>query len=247
MFETFCVQLAFGLALGLLLMPVRVVNPRFYRIQFLICLGLAVGAGAASWSNTKHTDLYWLGLSLAAATFLIGSWAWHWDSFLGGWAYLVVCVAAGVTPLLGLALNASDFMTTCGSLLAGAALLGLALSAMLLGHWYLIAPNLSIAPLLRLLKALLLSVGIRMLISVATLFGQPSSAFDVEAWLWLALHWGAGLIGAAVLAWMAWQSARIRSTQSATGILYVVVIFVFLGELSAQLLQAHLQSTRGIS
>jgi hypothetical protein len=35
---------------------------------------------------------------------------------------------------------------------------------------------------------------------------------------------------------MAWQSARIRSTQSATGILYVVVIFCFLGELTSQLL-----------
>jgi hypothetical protein len=37
---------------------------------------------------------------------------------------------------------------------------------------------------------------------------------------------------------MAWESAKIRSTQSATGILYVVVIFCFLGELSSQLLLA---------
>jgi hypothetical protein len=35
---------------------------------------------------------------------------------------------------------------------------------------------------------------------------------------------------------MAWQTARIRSTQSATGILYVAVIFCFLGELTGQLL-----------
>ena len=36
---------------------------------------------------------------------------------------------------------------------------------------------------------------------------------------------------------MAWRTARIRSTQSATGILYVVVIFCFLGELTSQLLR----------
>ena len=30
---------------------------------------------------------------------------------------------------------------------------------------------------------------------------------------------------------MAWETARIRSTQSATGILYVVTIVCFLGEL----------------
>jgi len=35
---------------------------------------------------------------------------------------------------------------------------------------------------------------------------------------------------------MALETARIRSTQSATGILYVVVILVFLGELTSQLL-----------
>jgi hypothetical protein len=36
---------------------------------------------------------------------------------------------------------------------------------------------------------------------------------------------------------MAWETARIRSTQSATGILYVVVILSFLGELTSQLLR----------
>jgi hypothetical protein len=35
---------------------------------------------------------------------------------------------------------------------------------------------------------------------------------------------------------MAWETAKIRSTQSATGILYVVVIVCFLGELTGQLL-----------
>ena len=45
------------------------------------------------------------------------------------------------------------------------------------------------------------------------------------------------------LTWMAWQAARIRSTQSATGILYVVVLLSFLGELTGQLLR----DTTGIS
>jgi hypothetical protein len=35
---------------------------------------------------------------------------------------------------------------------------------------------------------------------------------------------------------MAWECARIRSTQAATGILYVVVIVTFLGELTSLLL-----------
>ncbi len=52
----------------------------------------------------------------------------------------------------------------------------------------------------------------------------------------LLVRWGVGFVGVLGLTWMAWQTARIRSTQSATGILYVVVIFCFLGELMSQLL-----------
>ena len=46
-----------------------------------------------------------------------------------------------------------------------------------------------------------------------------------------------GLAGPAVLSYLTWETAKIRSTQSATGILYVVVILCFLGELTSQLLQ----------
>jgi hypothetical protein len=39
---------------------------------------------------------------------------------------------------------------------------------------------------------------------------------------------------------MAWQTLKIPNTQSATGILYVGVIFVFLGELAALVLSGKL-------
>ena len=58
-----------------------------------------------------------------------------------------------------------------------------------------------------------------------------------EVTLFLVLRWALGILGPLILGGMAWHTARIRSTQSATGILYVVVIFVFLGELISQLLQ----------
>jgi hypothetical protein len=53
----------------------------------------------------------------------------------------------------------------------------------------------------------------------------------------LPLRWLVGFLAPLGLSWMAWQAARIRSTQSATGILYVVVIFCFVGELTSQLLR----------
>jgi hypothetical protein len=55
--------------------------------------------------------------------------------------------------------------------------------------------------------------------------------------LWLPVRWGVGFAAPLGLLGMAWKTVQIRSTQSATGILYVVVIFCFLGELTAQLLR----------
>ena len=52
----------------------------------------------------------------------------------------------------------------------------------------------------------------------------------------LALRWGIGLVGIFVVTIMVYKTLEIPNTQSATGLLYVGVIFVFLGELSSQLL-----------
>jgi hypothetical protein len=66
---------------------------------------------------------------------------------------------------------------------------------------------------------------------------QQTATLRGDVALWLPVRWLVGLVAPGVLCWMAYQTARIRSTQSATGILYVVVIFCFLGELTAQLLR----------
>ena len=58
-------------------------------------------------------------------------------------------------------------------------------------------------------------------------------------WLFVALRWSFGLAGVLVLLWMTWQTRKITNTQSATGILYVAVIGVFVGELAAELLSAQ--------
>jgi hypothetical protein len=54
--------------------------------------------------------------------------------------------------------------------------------------------------------------------------------------LFLAVRFGVGLVGPAVATWMTWQTVRIRSTQSATGILYIAMTLVLFGELTAMVL-----------
>ncbi len=115
------------------------------------------------------------------------------------------------------------------------------MSAMLMGHNYLVAPSMSLVPLMRLLAALAVAVLLRAVgDGVALGAWARSHSFDTlqnEELLWLPVRWLAGIVGPLVTCWMAWQAARIRSTQSATGILYVAVIFCFLGELTSLLLR----------
>ena len=112
---------------------------------------------------------------------------------------------------------------------------------MLMGHSYLMAPAMSLTPLLRLLAALAASAVLRILVAGGGLWLWTGTAagttLTTETVLWLTMRWAIGFVGPLVLAWLAWETTRIRSTQSATGILYVVVILCFLGELTSQLLQ----------
>jgi len=120
-------------------------------------------------------------------------------------------------------------------------LLGTTIAAMFLGHWYLNSPTMELAPLRRLLMAMGASVILQAILSAVGLACELNFASHVSAqWLlFVLLRWSFGLIGVAALGWMAWQTLKIPNTQSATGILYVAVIAVFVGELTAALLSAE--------
>ena len=56
---------------------------------------------------------------------------------------------------------------------------------------------------------------------------------DSSSWLFLAMRWGMGFVGPVAAAALAWKTVQIRSTQSATGILYVAMTLVLFGELTS--------------
>jgi hypothetical protein len=238
---TFCLRLACGLLACLLLIPASV-HPRIFRTQFLIVLALTTGTAAVLWRESG----VWLWLSLGGAIGLafLGSLVWSLEGAPGGRALIVVDLLAAAAALGMAAARDTDaagpVWLQVGDQVSSAAFLGSATSAMLVGHFYLLAPSMSITPLLRMLGALfatlLLRMGIAGVWSWTT--GTRPSNLESDTLIWLVLRWGLGFAAPLVLGWMAWQSAKIRSTQAATGILYVLVIFCFLGELSSQLLIA---------
>jgi hypothetical protein len=128
------------------------------------------------------------------------------------------------------------------SVVTSGLILGLTMAAMLLGHWYLNSPGMELAPLRNLLQLLGAIVVAQMLMSGVCLSGEMHSLGREPHggwWMLLLLRWSFGLLGVLVLIIMAWQTLKIPNTQSATGILYVAVIGVFVGELTALLLSAE--------
>jgi hypothetical protein len=250
MIETFCLRLATGLVLSLLVLPARVVSPRFYRTHLLIALCLLVTAGVLSWESAADATLLWATLGLSAGVAVVAFWLWSAEGVAVGIVALTLLAAMLYATLLALP---GKVVGSPGSLmpaleeLSASAFLGFATTAMLMGHWYLIASTMSIDPLIRLIRGLAIANAVRIGVAAIAPVGVMLSGaqFDGLAWMWLSARWLAGLLAPLVLVWMAWQSARIRSTQSATGILYVVVIFAFFGELMDQLLQSHLSALAG--
>lgn len=127
------------------------------------------------------------------------------------------------------------------SLLLGGFLLG-----MIFGHWYLINVDMPKKLLVRMSLILAGTLVLKMIAVAVTWLVIPESSGATD---WIALltsfqgyglfFWQRILIGLAipaVIAYMIWSTARIGSNQSATGIMYVGVAFIFIGELIAKFL-----------
>ena len=241
MVATFCLRLASGLLLMLPILSPGQIPPRFFRVHFLTALGLLVLAGIFM---IEAADLaFWIVLALAGLACLGGSIVWHLDEAPGGvWINVATPILLAVCLVYGGMLRRGDADSALRVLddLLSALVVGSVTTAMLMGHSYLIAPAMTISPLMRLLGAMSVAVGLRIALACWGLWQwtgmHASTSFETEMLLWLPVRWLLGLIAPLVLGWMAWETARIRSTQSATGILYVVVIVGFLGELTSLLL-----------
>jgi len=145
-------------------------------------------------------------------------------------AGLAVLIAVGRTPgRVGETMAMSAHLATSG------ALLGSSLVAMILGHWYLQNASLSFGILARLSKFFLGSAIAKAGVSALYLAPEagrwwPRLLSDFDGLLVLT-RVGAGLVAPIAFGFMVLSCARAKANQSATGILYVAVIFALVGEL----------------
>ena len=112
-------------------------------------------------------------------------------------------------------------------------------AAMILGHWYLVTPKLPTGPLLLVSRLLLLVVGAQLVLFVVWLStgaGVGLRPFEALVGQWAFFVWMrllVGLVFPLVLSWAAIQTARTRSMESATGLLYIDVGAIAVGTILA--------------
>jgi hypothetical protein len=113
-------------------------------------------------------------------------------------------------------------------------------AAMILGHWYLVTPKLPEAPLILLARVLLGVVAVQVVLfwawtasGAGPAGGAPFAAL-VGPWalfVWLRLI--VGLVFPLIVSWASVQTARSRSMESATGLLYINVGSIAAGTILA--------------
>jgi len=248
MFFLFFDHLGIGLLVCLLLVPSAKLGRRFLAFNlglalvFLVlaaaarshaaagigtplatCIGLAAAALATLGLRTRAVPL---GLTAAAA--VAGAW---------GIVHEARHLASAPQAHASAALLGAHFATS--ALLAGAVTLD-----MILGHFYLVIPNLSFGPLRRLTLAFAVALVLRLVVTGWTLVASwdawrtawtgDATRFFLQYGFFLTLRVGFGIVGPLVLVWLVWQCVRIRANQSATGILYVATAIVLIGEIAAK-------------
>jgi len=154
---------------------------------------------------------------------------------IGFGAMAIAKAAAAFGPSLG------GVGTAAVAFVPAALVSGSALAGMLLGHWYLVAPNLSFRPLRRAIDIVFIAVALQAAVIVLVILTSGSTVRGELLWsgdavpFWL-LVVGSGIVFTTGVALLTRHFARIRANQPATAMLYVLIISVVMGVVPAHLL-----------
>ncbi|HLY35189.1 MAG TPA: hypothetical protein VKU35_00585 [Candidatus Limnocylindria bacterium] len=190
-------------------------------------LNLPVVAAAARTTDLRR-PLIWL-FAAGTALYLLAS-ILRWPR--SGLAVLTALIGLAALVVLALAGGTSSPGLFAVQLVLAALSLGSTNAAMLLGHWYLVTPRLSPAPLRRmiwLLIAALVAEAATFAVAVATVPGDAIGG--PMGWLtWLRLL--VGILLPIVVAVLAILATRAASLQASTGLLYIGLALVMAGSIA---------------
>ena len=254
-------QMAVGGMLALAVPPFAVVERGFFKSTAAVFLGcallflagridLVVRRGDAFTAPGTLAELgAWTAFAAALARYLWTLWgeagarvARAYVATLASGAVALVATALTHRPAL---LPGAGHLLYVPAFVTGALTLGGVATGLSLGHWYLIDLGLSLAPLKRLFRFFVVCVVLHLavLALTAAAAGTLSSAgatavatlwHDYRALLLTRLLFGP--VAALALAYLIHRTLQIPQTMAATGLFYIAILAVMVGELLGRLI-----------
>jgi len=251
-------ELYVGGLLALSIPPFHQIERGFYKSTASVYLGAGIvafagrvalllrgpAAGVAfTWADGLEM-LLWAASLAAAALYLYGLWGEDSRSrarhYAWAWSCGVVALATGAQAFrLGPVFSVESVLYPL-SFVVSALLLGAVTTGMLLGHWYLIDHGLSIDPFRHMLRffvimllvqttLLLVNGGLLRLVGAHASVDGLSQLMHAHTSL-LTVRLLLSPIAAGALAWMIWKTLQIPQTMAATGLFYIAILSVLVGE-----------------
>lgn len=247
----FLAHLGVGIAFTLLLVS-KEAGVKFFRFNAGLAAALLAAAlafrpdAASAGGEVAHRGSV---IAVAVALVCLGIY-WLIAGRLWAWLRPPLAITASVAGAAAVVMHglAAAGDVTCSTLtavstLTSAALLGGACTAMILGHWYLVIPSLEVRHLQSIVgfhiltligRVVIVALVLTLALGVPLATGQSLRRYVTSIdgiFFWQRVLFG--LAAPVVLSYLTWETAKIRSTQSATGILYVDFFTVVVGEVLA--------------
>lgn len=254
-------QLAVGGFLSLAIPPFNVISRGYFQstaaVYLLSGIAALVGRIALFVNNPAPAStldwwqlISWAVFVVVATGYVASLWgdryALRARLFVGTWA----------SGILGLIVSALAYLPSGAFLfepivypltfIVSSLLLGTVLSGMLLGHWYLIDRDLPLAPFQQMLRfytgCLVVQTGLVLVgVLLFAVAGQGATRTSLaqllsDHSLALLVRCAISPIGAGILALMIRETLKIPQTMAATGLFYIAILAVLLGELMGRYL-----------
>jgi len=256
-FLLFFYQIALGGLFGLSATPFHELERAFYKSTAGVLFVIAVlgfwGKSHLYWQNIAAensfatvAEILFHGLFVISfGAYMISLWGENQAFRARSFASCVVCGTTGLifsahgfyqAPFWSLETFVYPIAFFLSALLLGTVTVG-----MLLGHWYLIDTGQSLDPFIRIYKFFVVALVVQtifLLISLIVLynFGVSEIVIGLEhLWtdhrtLFLA-RLISGQVAPLILSWMIWRTLVIPHTMAATGLFYIALLVVFVGEI----------------
>jgi hypothetical protein len=232
-------SLAWGCLALLPVVKLQEVGQGFYRFFGFTCVGLqtlAVGLAilmGSTFGPGIRNAAWALGVSLFFTLCFTIALKIRVRWFLWGCFFLAVAsglAAVGYFPWV----DGVHSIFTGVHVVSAALVMGAVILAMMLGHWYLVTPKLSITPLKRYSAGYILLTCWMTLQIVLSWFFYAGSGTEGDAlrreMIFILFRTSWGLLAPLGLSYWIWTTVKMKSTQSATGILYAAMICTMMGE-----------------